>query len=295
MDTTARKTRAAALSVLSNTILVIGKLIVGLMAGSVSVISEAIHSAVDLLAAIIAWASVRVSGRPADANHPFGHGKIENLSGTIEALLIVGAALWIIVEAVLKLRHPEPINHAGLGVAVMAVSAITNWLISRNLFRVGHETGSVALIADAWHLRTDVLTSLGVMAGLLVITVGGWWWPALDLGWVDPVAAILVALLILHAAWELIVSAGRDLLDAGLPDDELAAIRAVTVQADPQIRTIVQLRARKSGADRHVDLVIGVPADLTVAMAHQIADRVEAAITAVLPGTSTSVHIEPAH
>ena len=293
MHATARKTQVAALSVLSNSLLVAGKLAIGLTIGSVSVISEALHSAVDLVASVIAWASVRVSGKPADAKHPFGHGKIENLSGTIEAVLIAVAAVWIIIEAVGRLRHPEPVEHAGLGVAIMAVSAVVNWAISQRLFRIGRETDSVALIADAWHLRTDVYASLGVMAGLAILTVGGWCWPTLDLGWVDPVAAILVALLILQAAWELTISAGRDLLDVGLPPEEVEVILGLIRKADGDILSVGALCSRKSGAERHVEVTVGVPPHLTIDLAHSIADRIEAAIDARYPGTRTTVHVEP--
>jgi cation diffusion facilitator family transporter len=294
MEASVRKSRAAAYSVLSNSLLVGGKLAIGLLIGSVSVISEAIHSAVDLLAALIAWFAVRMSAKPADADHPFGHGKIENLSGTIEALLILVAAVWIIFEAVAKLRHPEPVEHPGLGAAIMAVSVVANWLVSRHLFTVGRETDSVALIADAWHLRTDIWTSLGVMAALGVMALTGWLWPGAGLHWIDPVAAILVALLILHAAWELTVSAGRDLVDAALPAAELEAIRTAALGADPAVQAVAGMRARKAGAERLVEVTIAVPGSLSVDAGHAIADRVEAAVALALPRTTTMVHIEPA-
>ena len=179
MDVQKQKTRVALLSVISNTALVLMKLVVGIMINSVSVISEAIHSGMDLVAAIIAWFSVRTSSKPADEDHPFGHGKIENVSGTVEALLIFLAAGWIIYEAIKKFIHPEPIETAFWGVGVMLISAITNIIVSQKLFKVGRETDSVALQADAWHLRTDVYTSLGVMVGLALIWIGQWIFPEL--------------------------------------------------------------------------------------------------------------------
>ena len=148
-----QKSNVALLSVISNTSLVILKLIVGVMIGSVSVISEAIHSGVDLLAAIIALFAVRKSAKPADEDHPFGHDKVENISGTVEALLIFLAAGWIIFEAVKKLIEPEPLDEAGWGIAVMLLSVAANIFVSKKLFSVGEETDSVALKADAWHLR----------------------------------------------------------------------------------------------------------------------------------------------
>src|SRR5512136_3448661 len=169
METDQRKISVARLSVISNSCLIIMKVVIGIVIGSVSVISEAIHSGVDLIAAAIAYYSVRTSGIPADREHPFGHGKIENISGTVEAILIFLAAGWIIFEAAQKIIRPEPLDMAAWGVAVMLLSAVVNTFVSRKLFRVGKETDSVALIADGWHLRTDVYTSAGVMAALAVI------------------------------------------------------------------------------------------------------------------------------
>ena len=167
-----RKVSVALLSVASNSILVLLKLIVGIMIGSVSVISEAIHSSVDLLAALIAMLAVKMSGKPADKDHPFGHGKFENISGTVEALLIFVAAAWIIFEAIKKLQNATPLDEAGWGVAVMLISVAANIFVSRRLFFVGKETDSVALQADAWHLRTDIYTSIGVICGLGIVWIG---------------------------------------------------------------------------------------------------------------------------
>ncbi|MBU3932000.1 MAG: cation diffusion facilitator family transporter, partial [Proteobacteria bacterium] len=147
MDVQSRKMRVAGLSVISNTILVVLKLVVGLLIGSVSIMSEAIHSGVDLLAAVIALISVRTSSLPADTKHPFGHGKVENISGTIEALLIFVASGWIIFEAIRKLLHPRPIEYVGWGVVVMLISAAVNLVVSEMLFKVGIETDSIALQA----------------------------------------------------------------------------------------------------------------------------------------------------
>lgn len=195
-------------------------MLVGLSIGSVAVISEAIHSAVDLLAALIALFAVHTSAKPADVDHPFGHGKVENISGALEALLIFLAAGWIIYEAVPKLTHPagESIQ-VGWGILVMLFSSVVNMLISQRLFIVGKKTDSIALQSDAWHLRTDVYTSAGVMLGLSIIWLGGKLFPAIDLHWVDPLAALVVALLIIKAAWKLTSEAVRDLLDSRLPEE----------------------------------------------------------------------------
>ncbi|MHB8120457.1 MAG: cation diffusion facilitator family transporter [Methanothrix sp.] len=288
-----RKSNVALLSVISNTSLVILKLVAGTMIGSVSVISEAIHSGVDLLAAIIALFAVRKSGKPADEDHPFGHGKVENISGTVEALLIFLAAGWIIFEAVKKLRNPEPLDDAWLGIVVMLISVMANIIVSKNIFKVGKETDSIALMADAWHLRTDVYTSLGVFGGLAVIFAGGLVLPGVDLRWVDPVAAIGVALLIVRAAYHLTVESARDLVDVGLPSEEVDDVRRHIRAFAPTIRGFHRLRTRKAGSSRFVEFHIRVDASMSVDESHRIADMITCSIKQHYPGTTVTIHIEP--
>jgi len=292
-DTTRRKRAVAALSVTSNATLVAGKLTVGLLIGSVSVISEAIHSAVDLVAAVIAWAAVRTSGRPADDRHRFGHGKLENLSGAVEAVLIFAAAVWIIVEAVDRLRHPAPLDAPLVGAIVMGVSVVANVIVSRRLFRVGNETGSMALIADAWHLRTDVWTSAGVLAGLGLMAIGRWLLPGTDLHWVDPVAALMVALLIVKAAWKLTSEAVGDLLDVSLPADELEWIRREVAARTPTVRSFHALRARRSGAARFVDFHLVLDPSTTVEASHALVHELEEALERRFAGIDVMIHVEP--
>jgi cation diffusion facilitator family transporter len=289
---TRRKRGVALLSVVSNTSLVAGKLAIGLLIGSVSVISEAIHSAVDLVAAVIAYLAVRSSGQPADPRHPFGHGKLENLSGVAEAVLIFVAAAWIIYEAIEKLIHPTKIETLGIGVLIMAVSAVVNLLVSRMLFKVGRETDSMALIADAWHLRTDVWTSAGVTIGLGVIMVGGRVAPGLDLDWVDPVVAILVALLIVHAAWKLTLGAVRDLMDESLPDDEIAWIRS-KILGYSEVRSLHRLRTRKAGPNRFIDFHLVVNPEMTVLDSHTLGEQIASDIKSHFAGSNVIVHVEP--
>ncbi len=294
-DLQRQKTAVAWLSVVSNSVLVAGKLTIGLMIGSVSVISEGIHSGVDLLAAGIALFAVKKSGKPADDDHPFGHGKFENISGTIEALLIFVAAGWIAWEAVEKLRHPQGLENVGWGAAVMLVSAVANFAVSQRLFRVARLTGSVALQADAWHLRTDVYTSAGVMVGLIIIWLGGVFWPAVNLHWVDPVAALVVAALIFKAAFNLTVESGRDLLDAGLPPEEVGMIQQHIAAFSPTVRGVHRLRTRKSGHNRFVEFHMRVDASMTVAEAHKISHKVSDSIKAELADTTVTIHVEPCH
>ncbi len=293
MDVQRRKAMVAWLSVISNTSLVAGKLVIGLLIGSVSVMSEAIHSGVDLLAAVIALFAVKTSHKVADEEHPFGHGKVENVSGTIEALLIFLAAGWIIYEALHKLLQPEPLEAVGWGVGVMFVSSVVNIIVSEMLFKVGQETDSMALQADAWHLRTDVFTSAGVMVGLALILVGERFLPGVDLLWLDPVAAILVALMIVHAAWRLTRDSGRDLLDASLPVEEIDRIREIVRGFGSPVRGFHHLRTRKGGANRFVEFHLVVDKDLSVEKAHQVADALTTAIQANLTAATVTIHVEP--
>ncbi|MCL5104834.1 MAG: cation diffusion facilitator family transporter [Armatimonadetes bacterium] len=292
-NTHKRKAAVALLSVISNSTLVALKLIVGLLIGSVSVLSEAIHSGVDLLAAIIALFAVNTAGKPADEDHPFGHGKVENISGTIEALLIFVAAVWIVFEAVKKLLHAEPLDAPGLGVGVMLVSAVANIVVSHMLFKVGKETESPALQADGWHLRTDVYTSGGVMVGLGLIWLGKLLLPGLDLRWLDPIAAIAVALLIVRAAYRLTIESGRDLMDVSLPPEEEQWIRDYVKGLSPTVRAFHRLRTRKAGSQRFVQFHLLVSGDMSVEESHSLNDKIVVAIKEKLRNCNVTIHIEP--
>ena len=293
MDSQRRKMRAALMSVVSNTALTVMKLIGGLTIGSVSIMSEAIHSSVDLLASVIAAFSVRTSSIPADEKHPFGHGKVENISGTAEAVLIFLAAGWIIYEAVMKLLYPKPIDYVGWGIGIMLFSALVNVVVSKRLFRVAKETESIALEADAWHLRTDVYTSFGVMISLTVIFISHRISPNANIHWLDPVAAICVALLIIRAAYKLTLQSARDLMDATLPAKEEAWIRHLIMAHQPVIHGFHQLRTRKAGNFRFVDVHIKVDPKMSVEASHNITDDLSESIKKQFPNASITVHIEP--
>ena len=244
------KEKVARLSVASNTLLVLLKLAVGIAIGSVAIIAEAIHSGIDLVAALIAFLAVRASAQPPDADHAFGHGSYEDLSGLIEGALILVAAALIIWEAVGKLLaggEPfEPVQLAA-GVAVMAVSVAVNWYVSGRLMRVGKATESIALESDAWHLRTDVYTSLGVLAGLVALLLTG-------IVALDALIAIAVAFVILKAGYDLMRRASGNLVDQRLPDGEEATIRGIIDSHGDNIAEFHGLRTRRSGPDRFVDL-----------------------------------------
>ena len=286
------KSNVARLSVISNVLLMLAKLGVGLSIGAVSVVSEAIHSGVDLLAALIAFAAIRLASAPADERHPYGYGKWETLSGVLEALLIFAGGSIIVLESIRKLNHPEPLEAPALGCLVMAVSAAANYWVSSRLFEVAEQTGSVALKVDAWHLRTDVYTSLGVLAGLGVVLAAQRTAPGFHLEWVDPVAALIVAALILQTAWSLTFEAGRDLLDASIDKDEEARVHDL-IAARPDVRGYHALRTRKSGSDRFIDFHLVVDGHLTVEASHNIAMEVSRGIESTVRGARVVTHVEP--
>ncbi|MEK7271262.1 MAG: cation diffusion facilitator family transporter [Planctomycetota bacterium] len=293
-DPTGRKKAVALLSIASNATLVGLKIVVGLAVGSVAILSEAIHSGLDLVAAIIAFVAVRESGKAPDREHPFGHGKAENISGTIEALLIFAAAAWIIYEAVRRILRPEHLEMLGWGVGVMLVSTLVNIAVSRRLFRIAKETESIALEADAWHLRTDVWTSAGVMAGMGILWIAeGNLPPESQVHWIDPVAALVVAALILRAAWELTVKSARDLMDQGLPDDELAWLRELIGRHAPVVRGFHWLRTRRAGAIRFVEFHMLVDGRMSVADSHRITDEITRDVRARFETANVLIHIEP--
>jgi cation diffusion facilitator family transporter len=293
MNHNRKKSRVAAMSVISNSTLVVFKLTVGLFSGAVSILSEAIHSGVDLIAASIAFFAVRASGKPADDEHTYGHGKFENLSAAIEGLLIFIAAGWIIYESINKLIFPEPVNNLQWGIVVMGVSAITNLIISNKLFKVGRETDSAALMADGWHLRTDVWTSAGVAIGLAFYMIGRWYMPGLNLHWIDPVIAMGVAGLIVKAAWELTSEAVTYLLDASLPEEEEKTITFIIEQMAPRVLNFHNFKTRKAGSERFVEFHLVANKDLTVKQAHDICDDITTKIKIQYPKTEVMIHTEP--
>ncbi len=280
------KTGAAGLSVGSNAGLILLKLAVGLYTGSVSVIAEAIHSGVDLLASLIALVSVRASDRPPDEDHPFGHGKIESVSGAVEGLLIfVGAAL-IVDEAISRLLGGEHLDLPILGAGVMLVSTVANWLVARQLHAVARTADSMALEAAAEHHRTDVITSVGVFAGLVLVQI-------FDAPVLDSLLGLGVAALIVQAAWAITYKSFQGLIDRSLPTDEHAAIERVLAEHGSQFISYHRLRTRKSGAQRYIALDLVFQPSASLADVHEVCDHLESEIHAVLPGASVQIHAEP--
>ena len=278
------KVRTAGLSIISNTLLIIMKVVVGILSGSVSIISEAIHSSMDLIAALIAFFSVKVSDNPPDSKHPYGHGKVENISGVVEAILIFAAAAMIIVEAVKKLLGEDIVlEKLWLGSAVMAISAIVNMFVSRRLYKVARETKSVALEADALHLKTDVYTSAGVAVGLVLILLT-------DIKWLDPVVAILVALFIIKESWALLRRAFWPLLDSSWAIEEVSELEKKLNDMGVNYHS---LRTRIAGNYRFIDIHVEISKDESVGKAHRYCDQIEAELMCSFENLNVTIHVEP--
>ncbi|MFA5268461.1 MAG: cation diffusion facilitator family transporter [Methanoregula sp.] len=284
------KQSTARLSIISNTGLVLMKFVVGFAIGSVSIISEAIHSSMDLIAAVIAFFSVRKSAEPPDADHSFGHGKFEDISGLVEALLIFVAAILIIYEAAAKLLghttvelQPEMLI---FGIAVMGISALANWYVSHRLFIVAKESESIALESDAWHLRTDIYTSLGVFAGLILIRLTGN--PIFD-----PLFALGVAVVIMKAAYDLTKRSLADLIDHSIPETDEKRIKEIVCEHASVYAGFHDLKTRRSGPEIFIEFHLVLPGNISVAESHDLTDHLESDLNTEYPRATITIHVEP--
>jgi len=283
------KTRAAALSIASNTTLIALKLAAGAITGSVAIITEAMHSSIDLVASIVAYVSVRKADKPADADHPYGHDKIENLAAAIEAMLIlVGSGVIVYVSVRRLASGAHDVDALGIGIAVIALSVVVNVVVSSRIARQGRATDSPALEGDAAHLRADAATSVAVLAGLLLVQLTG-------ATWLDPVIALVVAAAIVYAGVRLLSRASRVLVDEALPAQELDAVRGTIQRFGPRgVCGYHQLRARRAGSRRYVDLHVQFVTGTTLEDAHTTAHALQDAIRERLRGADVLIHLEPA-
>jgi cation diffusion facilitator family transporter len=277
----------AALSVVSNSTLVAAKLIVGFLSGSIAVVAEAAHSGIDLVAALIAFVAVRLSARAPDAEHPYGHGKFENIAAAMEAVLIVWVAWEIVVSSVAKLAegtHPEVF---GAAFAVMVASAVVNWWVSKKLFAVARKSGSQALEGDAWHLRTDVWSSAAVAVGVAGAWITGW-------QWFDPAFAIVVAVIIGWAGVALVRSTARDLVDRSLPPAKVERLSSLILGFSGEFIGMHALRTRQAGRRVYVDFHLTARGETPLGDVHCLCDRLEAAIEKEIGPADVTIHVEPA-
>ena len=282
-----RKARAARFSIVSNTCLIVLKVVAGVLTGSVAIITEAVHSAVDLVASIVAYFSVRKAEEPADRSHPYGHEKVENLAAALEGVLIVLGAAIIIYEAIGKLSEGAEIEQIGIGIGVIGFSAAVNFAISGYLYRQARLTDSPALEGDAAHLRTDAFTSLGVLVALALVAITG-------VEELDAVAALVVAVAIVFAGVRLVSRSSRVLVDEALPQAELDEIaRAVKGHGAAEVLGFHKLRARRAGSRRYIDLHVQFARGTTLERAHQLSHDLQHAIGDRVGGADVLIHLEP--
>jgi len=281
------KTRAAAVSIASNTGLIVAKVAAGLVTGSVGILSDAIHSLMDLIASVIALASVRKADAPADASHRYGHEKLEDLAAGAQALLLLVGAVFVGVEAIQRLIDGGTVGSIPLGIVVAGAASAINAVVSTYLARAGRATGSTALQANAFDLRTDAVVSFGVLVALVLVKLTG-------ANWIDPAVGLLVAVAITTTGVRILVDASRRLADEALPADELEALQDVVRSfIGDQVVGFHDLRARHVGSHHQVDLHLQFAAGTSLERAHRVSHQLQDAIVARLPGTTVLIHLEP--
>ncbi len=294
-----KKAGAAISSVVWSALLTAMKFVVGLTTGSLGILSEALHSALDLLAALGTLYAVKVAARPADEDHPYGHGKIENLMALAETLLLLITALWVISEAVERLASDDAtalhVQTSVWAFVVIIVSLLVDINRSRMLYRVARETKSAALEADAAHFATDIWSSAAVLLGITGAALSGFVFEDSWLHWLlmrtDVFASLVVAFLILRVCWELGCQAINNLMDKA--DGSTAAAVRTAMKERMAAYPLESLRVREVGNKAYVAMTVNVPRDMHMDTAHEIADAIEALVEDVLPEAETLVHMQP--
>jgi cation diffusion facilitator family transporter len=284
---TRSKQSAAALSIASNSILIALKLAAGAVTGSIAIITEAVHSMIDLVASVIAFISVRKADVPADEEHPYGHEKVENLAANFEGILILIGAAIIVYEASHRLAVGASVESLGVGIAVMGFSVVANLVVSEVLYRRARTTESPALEGDAAHLRTDAMTSAGVLVGLALVEITG-------IDAFDSITALLVAAAIVWAGISIIRRSSGVLVDEVLPDPEMDRIEAAIATArTPEVAGYHKLRARRAGRRRHIDFHVQYRSGTSLERAHELAHEMRDSIEAEIPQAEVLIHVEP--
>jgi cation diffusion facilitator family transporter len=281
------KSGAAALSIVSNSFLIAIKLAAAAVTGSIAILTEAIHSLIDLVASVVAFVSVRKADEPADRDHPYGHEKVESLAANIEGMLILVGAGIIVYEATHRLVEGAEVETLGVGIAVMGFSVVANLVVSGVLTRQAQRHESPALEGDAAHLRTDALTSAGVLVGLLVVELTG-------IAAFDSITALIVAVAIVVAGLRIIRRSSGVLVDEALPDEEVDRIEAaIAAVRTPEVAGYHKLRSRRAGARRYIDLHVQYRSGTSLERAHALAHEMRDAIEGCLPRAEALIHVEP--
>lgn len=287
MQLAQRKIRAAKFSITTAVGLAAMKLIVGILSGSMAVLSSAIDSMLDILMSGVNFLGIRQAEQPADENHAYGHGKFETMATLIQSLIIGGSGVWIFFESIRRLITGSAPGGLGGGVAVLCVSVIVSFVISRYLRRVATETDSSALAADSLHFSMDVYTNLALLAGVVVMMIFRFYW-------IDAVLSMCVAGYILFEALKLIRFSLKEVLDEQLPEPTRRKVEEVIgAHGGKHLMNVHNLRTRKAGSHKLIDFHITVCKHLTVAEAHQLTDELETEIAAAIEGADVTIHVEP--
>lgn len=279
------KRRATALSLAFNAVQSLLKIGAAVITGSVSVLSEAVHSSTDVVASIMAFVGVRAAAAPPDEEHPYGHGKIESLAGFGESILLFCIVIYICMQSVNRLLSKPELEKLDLGLIVMTISAIGCLLVSRYVTHVAKRTKSVALRSNGRHLLADFVTSIGVLAALAGTKLTHW-------AWLDPVIAIVLALWMCYGAWTTAQEAFQHLIDRRLEDEEVIAIQNL-VEGNPEVLGHHRLRSRLSGDVRYIDMHIVLPSSYSLVQAHAVADELEKKIAHELAPAQVVIHVDP--
>jgi len=278
--------RIAAISLVVTGALLVLKLILGLISGSIAVLGDAVDSGTDLTAGAAALISIRIAAQPADEDHPYGHGKVETISAAVAATIIgIGGGI-IVFQAVRRLIEGGGDIDPGVGLIAMVIAAVANVLLAFFMRREANRSHSMALRAEATHLKTNVVQACTIIAGLILVA-------ATKEDVFDPLVALGLAAYMGWTALGLVRIAASEVMDTSLPDADLAVIHDVLVEHRQYVRGFHRLRSRRTGAVRHVDMHLLVLADLTVEQVHPISDRIEHQIEERLPGTIVVIHVEP--
>ena len=278
--------RLALLSVLAAVVTFVLKMVAWQFTGSVTLLSDALESVANLAAALVAVASVTVSARPADEEHAYGHTKVEYFAGGIEGALILVAAAGIGWNAVDRFFHPQALTGFSAGLSVSVVASLINLMVARLLLRAARQYHSVALEADGKHLMTDVWTSVGAVAGLVLVKLTGW-------PWLDPALGLLLAFHIVFTGVQLVHQSMLGLMDTGVPPEELEKITTVLAGYEAQGMQWHALRTREAGTRRFMSVHLLVPGDWTVQRGHDVAEEVEGALRTAVPRLHVLTHLEP--
>ena len=291
-DGVLEKRSAAVSSVIAAVGLTGFKIIVGLTTGSLGILAEAAHSGLDLMAAVMTFLAVRISGKPADRNHLYGHGKAENLSALFETLLLLITCFWIIYEATHRLLfHPVALKVTFWSFTVMITSIVVDVSRSRVLYRAARKYNSQALEADALHFSTDIWSSGVVILGLVCVKMSGWIPGLAFLHQADSIAAILVGLIVVYISVKLGVRTVQALLDVAPSGIERKIIFAVKVL--PGVTDCHKVRVRYSGPQPFVDIHVLVDGNQTLKDAHNLTEEIENTIQKLIPNADVTVHPEP--